>query len=123
MRRVVVTAGLALALSLAAGSATASGPEEAASKAQSSGEAAAQAKEGGKPSFVIMPIPQSNPALGNGLALAAVALYEPKGSGESGPPAGAVSTPTQRAGPPRSSRRRTFPRTNSASRPLADTAT
>ncbi len=81
MRSVGVTTGLALALSLAAGSANASGPEEAASKAQSSGEAAAQAKEGGKPSFVIMPIPQSNPTLGNGLALAAVALYEPKGSG------------------------------------------
>ncbi len=57
------------------------GPEQAANTAQTSGEAAAQSKEGGKPTFVVMPIPQSNPALGNGLALGAIALYQPRGSG------------------------------------------
>lgn len=72
---------LPLALSLLAGSAVAAGPEAAGASAQSSGEAAAHAKEGGKPTFVVMPIPQANPALGNGLALAALALYQPKGSG------------------------------------------
>lgn len=70
-----------LALSLAVGSAAAAGPEAAGATAQSSGEAAAHAKEGGKPTFVVMPIPQANPALGNGLALAALALYQPRGSG------------------------------------------
>jgi outer membrane protein assembly factor BamA len=33
-----------------------------------------------KASFVVLPIPQSNPALGNGLVLAGVAFYQPEGS-------------------------------------------
>ena len=69
------------ALLLMAGTAAAAGPEAGVASAQSSGEAAAHAKEGGKPTFVVMPIPQANPVLGNGLALAALALYQPKGSG------------------------------------------
>jgi hypothetical protein len=56
-------------------------PASVVESAQTGGEAAAHAREGGKPTFVVAPIPQSNPALGNGLAIAAVALYEPKGSG------------------------------------------
>lgn len=76
-----VLAILPLAVVLAAGSARAAGPEAAGATAQTSGEAAAQAKGGGKPTFVVMPIPQSSPALGNGLAVAAVALYQPEGSG------------------------------------------
>lgn len=33
-----------------------------------------------KPSFVVMPIPMANPAIGNGLGLAALAIYQPGGS-------------------------------------------
>ena len=33
-----------------------------------------------RPSFVVLPIPQSNPALGSGLVLAGVAFYQPAGS-------------------------------------------
>ena len=33
-----------------------------------------------KPSFVVMPIPMSDPMLGTGLTLAAAALYNPNGS-------------------------------------------
>jgi len=76
-----VFAFLPLAAILAAGSAEAAGPEEAGAVSQTGGEAAGQAKAGGKPTFVVAPIPQSNPALGNGLAVAAVVLYEPEGSG------------------------------------------
>lgn len=41
--------------------------------------AAAQEKMA-RPSFVVMPIPVSDPAVGNGLAIAALALYQPTGS-------------------------------------------
>ena len=76
-----VQALLGLAASLVAGAAAAAGPEAAGQAAQSSGEAAAHGKAGGKPTVVVMPIPQANPALGNGLALAALALYQPRGTG------------------------------------------
>jgi outer membrane protein assembly factor BamA len=76
-----VQALLGLAASLVAGAAAAAGPEAAGQAAQSSGEAAAHGKAGGKPTVVVMPIPQANPALGNGLALAALALYQPSGTG------------------------------------------
>lgn len=33
-----------------------------------------------KASFVVMPIPMSNPAIGSGLGVAALAIYQPKGS-------------------------------------------
>jgi outer membrane protein assembly factor BamA len=35
---------------------------------------------GQKPSFVAMPIPLSNPAIGTGLGVAALAIYQPRGS-------------------------------------------
>lgn len=76
-----VLALLPLAVILAAGPARAGPPEEATDVGKTAGEAAGQAKAGGKPSFVVAPIPVVNPALGNGLALAGVALYQPKGSG------------------------------------------
>jgi len=72
-----------LAVVLAAGSAMA-GPDEAIDTARTSvvaSHAATKDHKSGKPSFVAMPIPQSNPALGNGLAVGALLLYEPKGSG------------------------------------------
>lgn len=37
-------------------------------------------KGSGKPSFVVLPIPLSNPALGSGLVLAGVSFYQPEGS-------------------------------------------
>lgn len=80
MPRVLKTLPLALAALAAAGAARAD-PETAAGHVQTGGEAAAHAKSGGKPSFIAAPMPQSNPALGNGLAVAALLLYEPKGSG------------------------------------------
>lgn len=55
---------LIVALGLACGSAQAEEPRSAADK------------EGGV-SFVAMPVPVSNPALGNGLALTTIALYSP----------------------------------------------
>lgn len=74
---------LPLAALLAAESASAQ-PNEALDLTQSEVEeshAATNDGEGMRPSFVAMPIPEASPALGNGLAVGALLLYEPKGSG------------------------------------------
>lgn len=79
----VVLSLLPLAALLAAGSAEAQ-PTEALDLTQTDVEeahAATNDTEGRRPSFVAMPIPEVSPALGNGLAVGALLLYEPKGSG------------------------------------------